>query len=316
MSATVSMIAERVLRRLGVSVVPVADRPVISTRTAPGDIATAALIALGVIATDAVPPSQATVVATDTIATLALVKLAVIASDETPAAADMTLARDTIASIHANLVAAGNADWPLAGITTAVAEEYAALGAVHMATSFGKAGDLQAVAALEARIANVARIARAYDLALTKVNEVQATLISQGVVSWDNLGIPTALAEEYTRLVAADLASSFGQQTDPKMIAALEARVRRVALIMRAPQDAEEAVMSVHDSMAARGLARWSVFDIHAAAEMPYELLAANRLAALYDKPADPQAEILAVRQLAQIVALGTSGIPVYGEYY
>lgn len=316
MSVTVSIIAERVLRRLGVSVVPVADRPVVSTRTAPGDIATAALVALGVIATDAVPPSQANNVPVEKIGTLALVRLAVIASDETPAAADLALAIETIASIHANLVATGNADWPLEGITTAVVEEYTGLGALHMSSAFGKAGDMQAAAALEARIANVARIARAYDLALTKVSEVQATLISQGVVSWDNLGIPTALAEEYTRLVAATLASSFGQQIDPKMIAALEARVRRVALIMRAPQDAEEAVMSVHDSMAARGLARWSVFDIHVAAEMPYELLAANRLAALYDRPADPQAEVLAVRQLAQIVALGTSGEPVYGEYY
>ena len=316
MTTTVAIIAERALRRLGVAIVPVADRPVLTTKTAPGDIATNALIQLGIIAVDAPPLSQATVVPVDTVATLALVKLAVIASDETPAAADMTLARDTVTSVHANLVAAGHADWLVSAITTAVAEEYAALTAMHMSSSFGKAADMAAATAMEARIANVARVSRAYNLALSKVSEVQATLISQGVVTWDNTGIPTAVAEEYTRLVALSLASSFGQQADPKMLAVLEARVRRVSQIMRAPEDAEAAVMAVHDSLVARGLARWSVFDIHTAAELPYELLAANRLAPLFDRPADPQDDVLATRTLVQIVALRSSGERVAVEYF
>jgi len=66
----------------------------------------------------------------------------------------------------------------------------------------------------------------------------------------------------------------------------------------------------------ARGLARFSVFDIHPAAEMPYELLAANRLARLFEQPADPGAEMIATRQLAQIVQLDSSGERVRVEYF
>ena len=314
--ATVAQLAERVLRRLGVAVVPVEDRPALNTSVPPATIATNALVQLGVIATNAVPPTQAAVVPTDTIATLALTKLGVIASDETPLASDLALAQAAVAAVHANLVAQGHVDWQAGAITNAVSEEYAALAAMHMASSFGKAADLQSVAVFEARIATVARTSRAQSLALAKVSEVQASLVSQGIVGFDDTAIPTYLAEEYTRLTAMMLAQSFGQQTDPKMLSVFEERVKRAAQIARAPQDAEEAVMSVHTSLVARGLARWSVFDIHEAAEMPYILLAANRLARLFEQPADPGAETLATRQLAQIVQLDSAGERVRAEYF
>jgi len=314
--ATVAQIAERVLRRLGVVVVPAADRPALNTAVPPATIATNALIELGVIATGAPPLSQAVVVTVDAIATLALTKLGVIASDETPLASDMTLARDAVSAVHANLVAQGHADWTATAITNAVSEEYAALVAIHLAPSFGKTGDLQSAAVYEGRIATVARLIRAQNLALTKVSEVQAGLISQGLVGYDNTGVPTAVAEAYTRLTALMLSSSFGKQADPKEVMFYEERVKRAARIARAPEDAEEAVMSVHDSMVARGLARFSVFDIHPAAEMPYELLAANRLARLFEQPADPGAEMIATRQLAQIVQLDSSGERVRVEYF
>jgi hypothetical protein len=316
MGATVAQLAERVLRRLGVAIVPVADRPRLDTRISPATIATNALIQLGVLAVDKPPVSQAVVVPIDNIATLALIKLGVIASDETPIASDMTFARDAVNAVHANLVAQGHADWASTAITNAVSEEYAALVAIHLAASFGKAADIQNAAVLEARIAAVSRAIRAQALALSKVSEIQASLTSQGSVFWDNTGIPTSVAEEYTRLTALSLAQSFGQQVDPKMLLVFEERVKRASRIYRAPEDAQEAVMSVHDSLVARGLARWSVFDIHAAAEMPYEMIAANRLAPLYDVRVDPGAEALATRQLAQIVALGSSGERVRVEYF
>ena len=204
----------------------------------------------------------------------------------------------------------------MTAITNAVSEEYASLTAMHIAPAFGKPADLQVVLAMEARVANVTRIARAMNLALSKVSEVQASLVSQGLVGFANTGVPTAIAEEYTRLTALMLGQSFGKEVDPKTLALFEQRVRRAAQIARAPEDAEEAVMSVHDSMVARGLARFTVFDIPAAAEMPYELLAANRLARVFEQPADPGAEALATRQLAQIVALGSSGERVRVEYF
>jgi hypothetical protein len=49
---------------------------------------------------------------------------------------------------------------------------------------------------------------------------------------------------------------------------------------------------------------------------MPYELLAANRLARLFEQPADPGAEAIATRQLAQIVQLDSSGERVRVEYF
>src|SRR3982751_6770786 len=49
----------------------------------------------------------------------------------------------------------------------------------------------------------------------------------------NNTGIPTAVAEEYTRFHAMALASSFGEQADPQLLAVVESRVRRMAQIMR-----------------------------------------------------------------------------------
>jgi hypothetical protein len=311
MTVSVATLAERALRRLGVAIAPEADRPLLNARVSPATIATNALIELGVIATGVVPPSQASIVTTATIATNALIKLGVIASDETPNATDTTLAQNAVNAVHTNLVAQGIADWTSGAITSAVAEEYAGLAAAHMASSFGKAADPATVSMLEGRIAGVSRVIRAQALAVSKVSQVQASLVSQALVSWDNLGVPTAVAEEYTQLTALALASSFAVKMDPQMQPILETRVRRMAMILGAPDVAADAVMAVHNSLVARGLARWSVFDIHPAAEQPYEMLAANRLAPLFDKQADPNDDALASRALAQIIALPSTGEPV-----
>jgi len=316
MTVTVSQLGERALRRLGVSVVPVADRPLLNTSVSPSDIANNALVELGIIATDEVPLSQATVVATATIATTALQKLGVIAADETPIAADQTLAQTTVQAVHSSLVAQGICDWTSSAITDAVSEEYAGLTAFHLASAFGKPADPAVIALLEGRIATVARVIRAKNLALAKVTEVQASLASQASVSWPNTGIPMAVAEEYTRLVAMSLASSFGKQVDPQMLPIMEARVRRMAQVLAAPESAENAVMAVHDNLVARGVARWTSQDIPGPAEMPYEQLAANRLAPLFDKQINPAEEMLANRALAQIVALEPSGRPVRVDYF
>ena len=153
-------------------------------------------------------------------------------------------------------------------------------------------------------------------LAQSKVTQVQASLVSQANVSWDNLGVPTAVAEEYIRLTAMALASSFGQKVDPQMLGVFEARVRRAAAVMAAPDSAANAVQAVHDGLAARGLARWSAFDVPVAAELPYEMLAANRLAPLFDKQADPNDDVLASRAPMQIIALGTTGESVRVAYF
>jgi hypothetical protein len=316
MTDTIATIAEKALRLLGVAVVPIADRPPLNTATTQAAIATNALIELGVIVTSQVPPSQATVVSEATIATNALTKLAVIASDETPNAADQALAVAAVDAVHNSLVAQGIADWTSAAITTAVSEEYAMLTVAHIATAFGKAADLQTVAAMEGRIATISRVLRAQALALSKVAEVQASLNAQGLVSWDNTGVPTGLGEEYTQLTVQALASSFGKQGDPKMVAMMEDRVRRFAMILRSITVATEAAQAVHDELVGRGLARWSVFDIPDMVSDSYVTLAADKIAPAFDKQTDPNDSLRALRTIAQVIALPTSGEPVAATFF
>jgi hypothetical protein len=212
--STVSDLGEAALRRLGVAIVPVAERP----------------------------PMTATV-AVATLATAALTELGVIASDETPSATDQALAVQKV-------------------------------GAVHM------------------------------------------SLVSQGFVPWADTAIPNAVSEEYTKLAAALMATSFGKQADLAMYQQLEARVRTVAMVLRAPDLATAAVQAVHDDLVARGRARWSVFDIPAAAERPYVYLAANQLAPLFGQQPSQADEAGAIRSLAQIIALPSSGETVQVGYF
>ena len=214
MPASVAMLATRALRRLGVAIVPEAQRPALSA-----------------------------VVAAATIGTNMLVELGVIAADEVPSPADQALAVGKVQAIHDAMVA-------------------------------------------------------------------------QGFVPWGVNAIPQAVSEEYTKLAALFGASSFGKQGDPQLIPALEQRVRRVAMVMRAPDEAEEAIMAIHQHLTATGLARWSVFDIPESAEMPYVMLAANKLAPTWGMQPNPADDVTATRALFQIVALESSGERVRAEFF
>jgi hypothetical protein len=208
-------IGERALRRLGVAIVPMADRPALNT-----------------------------MVPTPTIAIQALVELGVIASDEAPSTAD------------------GN-------------------------------------------------------LALDKLRYIQDSLASQALVWWSNTaGIPQALAEEYIRMTAISLASSFGKPGDLQAYAAMEARVKQMALIMSAPDLATQAVLDVHAEMDVLGFVRWSTQDIPDAIAQAYEAKAAVALAPLFGKPADPRADLEATRQFARYAALPSSDAPTPVDYF
>ncbi|HEY2616149.1 MAG TPA: hypothetical protein VGI78_02315 [Acetobacteraceae bacterium] len=206
MTVSVAALGERALRRLGVAIVPVADRPALSTLMLPSTLASNALVELGVIA-----------------------------SDETPSASDQALALARVLSVHEAMVA-------------------------------------------------------------------------QGFVPWSINAIPQAVSEEYSRIAGLQLASAFGKQGDPQMVTVLEQRVRKVAMVLQAPDEAAQAVFDVHQNLSARGLVRWSVFDMPDAAELPYVMLAANRLAPSFGAQADPNDDVAATRALYQIIALPSSG--------
>ena len=58
---------------------------------------------------------------------------------------------------------------------------------------------------------------------MDKVASVHAALDAQGVVWWDGTAMPRAFVEEYTKLTANVMASSFGRAADPANQALLEA---------------------------------------------------------------------------------------------
>jgi hypothetical protein len=214
MSASVAEIGERALRRLGVAVVPVADRPALSVTIPVATIATNALIWLGVIA-----------------------------ADEVPASLDQALA-------------------------------------------------------------------------VSKVQAVHDSLVSQAFVSWATSAIPQAVSEEYVLLTSMHLATSFGKAADPAQLPVFEGRIRKYQVVRDAPDAANNAVMDIHNDLVMRGIARWTSWDIPDSAADAYERLAANQMAPLFGGQADPQAAALAERQLLRMVSLPSSGERVPAEYF
>jgi hypothetical protein len=153
-------------------------------------------------------------------------------------------------------------------------------------------------------------------LALDKVASVHAALDAQATVWWDGTAIPRAFVEDYTKLTAAQSASSFGKQVDPAVVAMLEGRVRKGAMTIASHDIAVEAVMAVHTDLVGRGLARWTSMDIPEMAATPYEMLAAALLAPKFGAQTDPNDMVRAMRSLAAIIALPTSGERVQAEYF
>jgi hypothetical protein len=117
-------------------------------------------------------------------------------------------------------------------------------------------------------------------------------------------------------MAANELAPLFGVEADPKLYSVLEARVRQISVVARAPEDARDAVMAVHTELSSSDKIRWSVFDIPQAAEMPYVVKASNRIAPSFEAAVDPRAEAQADAILARLIALPTSGEVTRAEYF
>lgn len=157
-------------------------------------------------------------------------------------------------------------------------------------------------------------------LARDKLRALNEAQVAAGNASWPADAIPLAVAEEMVMLAAMHLGPAFGKAADPQGLPAIEARIRRAAAVARAQAAAEQAVLDVHAWLDASGRARWTVWDIPDFAEGPYVVLAANLLAPQYG-PAfgamvDELGEARALRQLAQVVALPTSGEAMRPEYF
>lgn len=202
MGVSVGTVAQMALRRLGVRIVPLDDSPVL---------------------TEMVPAA--------TIATAALVELGVIASDETPSTSDQALMVDKVASVHGALDAQGVVWWTGAAIPRAFVEEYTKLAAAQGASSFGKSVDPQIVAALEARVRKGVMVLSSDDNATRAVQAIHDDLVMRDIARWSSLDIPDVVGDAYAALAADALAPMFGMDTDPRDAqAAMVAIYRYVAL--------------------------------------------------------------------------------------
>jgi hypothetical protein len=153
-------------------------------------------------------------------------------------------------------------------------------------------------------------------LMVDKVASVHAALDAQGVVFWTGDAIPRAFTEEYVKLTAAFAGSSFGKAIDPAMVALLEGRVRKGAMVLSADDQAQQAVQSVHDDLVMRGIARWTSLDIPQALSDPYATLAADALAPLFGGDTDPNDTRDAMVAIYRYVALPSSGEAVPTTYF
>jgi hypothetical protein len=153
-------------------------------------------------------------------------------------------------------------------------------------------------------------------LAEAKAGAVHDALVAQGIVSWPAALVPQSVMEAYTRLTAQILAASFGKSADPAVTPLLEKRVREVAMMLGSLTLAKASVLAVHQNLVARGVARWSAFDIPDGAAEPYAMLAADDLAPQFEKPRVPGDTQTANRTLAQITSLPSSGEPVMAAYF
>jgi hypothetical protein len=149
-----------------------------------------------------------------------------------------------------------------------------------------------------------------------KVASVHASLDAQGVVWWSSDAMPRAFVEEYTKLAAAYAASSFGKSIDPAVVALLEGRVRKGAMVLSADDNAQQAVQAVHDDLVMRGCARWTTWDIPEAVGDAYAVLAADRLAPLFGMDTDAKDTALAMVAIYRYVALPSSGETVVAAYF
>lgn len=153
-------------------------------------------------------------------------------------------------------------------------------------------------------------------LARAKVAALHDGLVAQGIVSWAADAIPQSVVEDYVILTALHLAPAFGKTGDVAQEPVREARIRKVAMLMRSQALAEQAVYAIHVDLAARGKVRWSSEDIPVFVEDPYVDLAAAQLAFAFGVQVPPEREAMARLNLSRLISLPSSGERVVADYF
>lgn len=227
------------------------------------------------------------------------------------------LAEQEVDAVHDALAAQGIVSWPVSAVPVAHAGHYAAMAAYLLAPILGREAGKGAWEAGEAAIRRAAVVSGATARAKERIVSVAGELSALGMADWDADAIPAALADAVTDLAAQQIGPEFGRAYDPKMYAAAEARIRRT--VMGGPRGqalAEQKVRAVQKHLEARGLARWTIYDVPPWAEEPIVFMAATWLAPECDVRPDPAWWAGAERDLMRAVALPSQREPVIGCYF
>ena len=124
MTTTVATLADRVLGRLDIVIVPVSERPANTATVSVTRIAASALQRLGVI----VPASDRAAITLTTpladIGSRALEMLGVFDPGEAPSAADLATATTAIQALNDSMLARGMVAWQADAIPESASEEY------------------------------------------------------------------------------------------------------------------------------------------------------------------------------------------------
>lgn len=320
MTVTPAQLGARALRKLGVAIVADVDRQTAGATITQDEIAVRALRNVGVNpagVTTGLGSGQTSSYASVGLA--ALIKLAVIAPDETPSTLDQVNASARALEVHDQLVAMDYVRWLPAAIPNEAVPWYTVMTAQLLAPGYGKPADIAVFEAAEAAIRmQTLSGPTGQDIAKQKIVSVHEELNLSGLVTWTPDTIPAAYGESYVAMVTALLSRTYKPDENAnKAYAGAMANVRRLAMGGPAGQAlAVQKVLAVHYNLDARGLTRWTIYDLPDYAEEIYVFKAAVLLAPEVEMQAPPSWDMQAERSLYQITTLPSAGRPVQTDYF
>ena len=206
--------------------------------------------------------------------------------------------------------------WIVDAVPSAFADDYAGVVAAALAPSVGVQPDAGARQAAEGRLKAAGVIRGMQSRVLGRVQSAYQELNALGIIDWTLTAIPEWALDGLSSMAAA-LMSEEGGDVAAARYAGEFTRLRRMAMGGAAGQAlATQKVRAVHAVYEARGMVRWTLFDVPVYAEESYVLLAATLLAPEIGEKADPAWKQMAEMDLQRVVSLPSLMQPVIGQYF
>lgn len=314
MPVTIDTLGQRVLRRLGLSLVPGAERDTLGAVVTLSEVARQALQVVGVNQA----PTTANVgsVAQNDLALRVLRRLGVVASDELPTADDLAVATDKVRDANQMASAMGVGSWTLDAIPEYAAEQIELMAANLAAATYGRSGDPALNATLLAEMRAMALGGtRGQQIAERKAAQAFAMVVSAGVADWASDMTPGYMAPALVQLTANLLAPVYGKEAASPD--AILASMRRT--LMAGPRGLEfatEKVRDVHAHLTAQHKTRWLLVDLPREAEEPYVMMASALMAPIAGVNVNPNDWAMGERMITQINVVPYAGEPMRPDYF